>query len=223
MPCEHGGEFLLFTWARGRATGAGAKRSSGACELRQRTARENLIFIDPHTVAASSGNAHLHVGERLIAARDPIRALHGFGCECAAACDVSEHITRSSGRGGVMTGFEVAVEIRGHRLFERNARAVDGVLVGLARRLHVFRYRAIEPYEPLDDRACATCQRLVRVLHLAHRFDRLASGFGGDGVPDENDGRDGGKAEKEPTSDTELQRTTHAAFSRRHGVIWHKT
>ena len=183
----------------------------------------NRDVIDAYAGATGGHDAGLDMGEGLGAAGNPIRTLHGFGGERPAVRDMAVYVDTQLGNGRRDSWLRVPIEVRSHRRFERIGRESNRALVGRARRLHVFRYGAIVRNQLLDDGARTTCQRLVSVLHLADRIDGSASGLGRNRVTHENDDCHGREAEKQPTADTELQRTTNATCSRRHGVIWHKT
>ncbi len=115
----------------------------------------------------------------------------------------------------------------------------DGSFVRIARSLHVLGDGAIVSDELLDDGARTTCERLVIVLHGPHGFDGSARRFSRDCVADEDDRDNGREAERETSTDTELQATgARRDWSRRHrrsrfarsdgagfrrGCSWHKT
>ncbi len=196
-------------------TTAGTQRSGRGRQLRKRTTREYLRVVDANAAAARGHDARLDIRERLVAARNPVRALHGFGRERPAARDVPVHVEpqlRNRRRDGRL---RVAIEVRGDRRFELGPCAIDRALVGLARGLHVFRHSPVVTDELFHDGARATCERLVRVLHLANRVHRFASGLGRDRVADENDARHGREAEKQAAPDAEPERAA-CAFSRQH-------
>ena len=96
------------------------------------------------------------------------------------------------------------------------ARGSDGRDVRRAARLQVFGYRAVVAHQLLDHGAGAARDGLVLLLHAAHGAPTaLRVRLGGEGVADENDGRDRGQAEREPAADAESKRTACSACGTR--------
>src|SRR6185503_1118114 len=96
---QHGGKRFLLLHAGRASASASAQRRRSARELRERTACEYLIPIDTNARAASGDYAALNAGECFVPSRDPVRALHGFGCKRATVRNVALDIEPQLGDG----------------------------------------------------------------------------------------------------------------------------
>jgi hypothetical protein len=97
-------------------------------------------------------------------------------------------------------------EVVADRLLERIARLSDGAEILGAGRLHVLIDRTIVGEEFFQHSVGAVGERLVLMLHAAHRLEGLAGGARGEHLAEHQHGRDRGKSQTEAPADPQAGR-----------------
>ena len=171
---HHRPEVTLALRHHGGRGDVAAHGVEGLPELGERAPRHHLGSVDGQSRAARGGDALVDLVEGRLALRDPLRALRGAAGELARVGDVAGELQAQGGAGRGDRRCRRTAEVRGDRRLERIPCPSEGAEIVRAGRLHVLIDRTIVGEELFQHGVGAVGERLVLILHAAHRLEGLA-------------------------------------------------